>query len=46
MQGQCPGELILHETLDGNGLIEEENCDIELPVPSIWLYYTDDLTLA
>ncbi|KAM7351894.1 cytochrome b5 domain-containing protein 1 [Cochliomyia hominivorax] len=45
--GQCPGNLILHETLDGNGLIEEkEDCDIELPLPSIWLYYTDDLTVA
>ncbi|XP_013107657.2 cytochrome b5 domain-containing protein 1 [Stomoxys calcitrans] len=43
--GHCPGELVLHETLAGNGLIVEES-DIELPVPSIWLYYTDDLTVA
>ncbi|XP_037805588.1 cytochrome b5 domain-containing protein 1 [Lucilia sericata] len=43
--GQCPGTLILHETLDGNGLIAEDS-DIELPLPSIWLYYTDDLTVA
>uniref|UniRef100_A0A1B0FLB8 Cytochrome b5 domain-containing protein 1 n=1 Tax=Glossina morsitans morsitans TaxID=37546 RepID=A0A1B0FLB8_GLOMM len=43
--GHCPGELLLHETLDGNGLVDEET-DIELPPPSIWLYYTNDLTIA
>ncbi|XP_075151124.1 cytochrome b5 domain-containing protein 1 [Haematobia irritans] len=43
--GHCSGELILHETLDGNGLTQEDT-DIEIPVPSIWLFYTDDLTVA
>uniref|UniRef100_A0A1I8N4C5 Cytochrome b5 domain-containing protein 1 n=1 Tax=Musca domestica TaxID=7370 RepID=A0A1I8N4C5_MUSDO len=43
--GHCPGDLKFHETLDANGLLEEES-DIELPPPSIWLYYTDDLTVA
>lgn len=40
------GLLNLNGTLDENGLHDEEACDIELPPPSIWLYYTDDLTIA
>lgn len=40
------GLLNLNGTLDENGLHDEEASDIELPPPSIWLYYTDDLTIA
>ncbi|EDW71336.1 cytochrome b5 domain-containing protein 1 [Drosophila virilis] len=40
------GVLNLNATLDGNGLTDDQDCDVELPPPSIWLYYTDDLTIA
>ncbi|KAH8413241.1 hypothetical protein KR009_009112 [Drosophila setifemur] len=38
--------LDLNDTLDGNGLMDDEDCTVELPPPSIWLYYTDDITIA
>ncbi|XP_017151259.1 cytochrome b5 domain-containing protein 1 [Drosophila miranda] len=44
--GTACGQLDLNGTLDENGLIDEEDCDVELPPPSIWLYYTDDITIA
>lgn len=40
------GPLNLNRTLDENGLLDEEECDVELPPPALWLYYTDDLTIA
>ncbi|EDV99126.1 cytochrome b5 domain-containing protein 1 [Drosophila grimshawi] len=43
---KCCGVLNLNGTLDENGLTDDEDCDVELPPPSIWLYYTDDLTIA
>ncbi|KAH8352055.1 hypothetical protein KR084_001506 [Drosophila pseudotakahashii] len=38
--------LDLNGTLDENGLMDEEDSTVELPPPSIWLYYTDDITIA
>ncbi|KAH8412109.1 hypothetical protein KR222_011377 [Zaprionus bogoriensis] len=40
------GVLNLNGTLNENGMLDEEDCNIELPPPSFWLYYTDDLTIA
>ncbi|XP_034098710.1 cytochrome b5 domain-containing protein 1 [Drosophila albomicans] len=40
------GVLNLNGNLDENGLTDAEESDVELPPPSIWLYYTDDLTIA
>lgn len=40
------GPLNLNGTLDDNDLLDEEDCDVELPPPALWLYYTDDLTIA
>ncbi|ALC38741.1 CG15429 [Drosophila busckii] len=40
------GALNLNGTLDENDLTDDAASDLELPPPSIWLYYTDDLTIA
>ncbi|EDW77832.1 uncharacterized protein Dwil_GK24335 [Drosophila willistoni] len=40
------GQLNLNGTLDENGLTSDEESSIELPPPSLWLYYTDDITIA
>ncbi|KAH8262726.1 cytochrome b5 domain-containing protein 1 [Drosophila bipectinata] len=44
--GKTCSVLDLNGTLDENGLIDEEDSTVELPPPSIWLYYTDDITIA
>ncbi|XP_034670226.1 cytochrome b5 domain-containing protein 1 [Drosophila subobscura] len=44
--GTACGQLNLNGTLDENGLTDEEHSAVELPPPSLWLYYTDDLTIA
>ncbi|KAH8393753.1 hypothetical protein KR200_010850 [Drosophila serrata] len=44
--GKACSVLNLNETLDENGLTDDEDSNVELPPPSIWLYYTDDLTIA
>jgi len=45
-QGKGCSVLDLNGTLDENGLTDEEDSTLELPPPSIWLYYTDDITIA
>ncbi|CAD6999632.1 unnamed protein product [Ceratitis capitata] len=45
-RGQCGGKLNMKGTLNENGLFEEEGCRYDLPPPSIWLYYTNDVTIA
>ncbi|XP_030383222.1 cytochrome b5 domain-containing protein 1 [Scaptodrosophila lebanonensis] len=44
--GKGCGILNLNGTLDENGLTDDEDSGLELPPPSIWLYYTDDITIA
>ncbi|KAH8298212.1 hypothetical protein KR018_011029 [Drosophila ironensis] len=44
--GKTPSVLDLNGTLDENGLTDDEDSTVELPPPSIWLYYTDDITIA
>lgn len=45
-QGKSCSILNLNGTLDENGLTDDEDSNVELPPPSIWLYYTDDITIA
>nr|NP_608823.2 uncharacterized protein Dmel_CG15429, isoform A [Drosophila melanogaster]AAF51026.2 uncharacterized protein Dmel_CG15429, isoform A [Drosophila melanogaster]AGK43567.1 AT30604p1 [Drosophila melanogaster] len=44
--GKSCSILNLNGTLDENGLTDDEDSNVELPPPSIWLYYTDDITIA